>query len=211
MKRFAAAILVLSTAAGLAAPADAQDRERDRRRGGDPAITLYSEPNFQGQSMSFYFDAPNLADQKFNDQARSARVEGSWRLCGDKDFRSRCEPFADDVRDFGAFGFSNQISSLQMIGGRPGRPGFEGPAVLQPPVAGRDAVEGRSVVYFRRPSVSGTDVAAQGPESANAFCRQVGLNSAVYFYDRERAREALDSGGRVLQNVPVLRDVLCRR
>jgi hypothetical protein len=179
---------------------------------GEPSITLYELPDFQGRSLTFYFDVPNLADQSFNDRARSARIEGSWRLCGDKNYRSRCEPFATDVRDFGQYDFSNQISSLQMVGGRPGRPGFEGPAMLpERPAAGRDAVEGRSVVFFRRPSVDGMDVAALSPSSADEFCREVGLNSAVYSYGRDRAREAVDSSGGVHRGVPVLRDVLCRR
>jgi hypothetical protein len=166
MNRLGALALTATLLAASALPSDAQERRREQRGMGEPSITLYELPDFQGRSLTFYFDVPNLADQSFNDRARSARIEGSWRLCGDKNYRSRCEPFATDVRDFGQYDFSNQISSLQMVGGRPGRPGFEGPAMLpERPAAGRDAVEGRSVVFFRRPSVDGMDVAALSPSS----------------------------------------------
>lgn len=211
MKAPAAAVLMLATIAALATSADAQGR----RRTGEPSITLYDQPDFQGRSISLYFDAPNLADQGFNDRARSARIEGAWRLCEDKNYRSRCEPFADDVRDFGRFEFSNRITSLQQVGGRPGRPGFEGPAVTRPdegrPVAARDGVEGRTVVFFRRPALNGVDVAAAGQGSADAFCREVGLAGAVYFDERVRAREVIDAAGRSFSNAPALRDVLCSR
>ena len=212
MKAIAAALALLTTA-GAVAPATAQDGERRRPRSEMPRITLYEQPDFQGRSIALYYDAENLAEQGFNDRARSARVEGSWRVCEDKNYRSRCEPFADDVRDFGRYDFAGKISSLQQVGGRPGRPGFEGPA-FEPerrPVIGRDGVEGRSVVFFRRPTINGVDVAGFGQPSADAFCREVGLNGAVYFDERERVREALDPQRRPVQNVAALRDVLCRR
>ena len=212
MARVMAALLATAIVVG-ASSADAQDRKRHRT--GEPSITLFELPNYEGRSMSLYADTPNLADQGFNDRARSARIEGSWRLCEDKNYRSRCEPFANDVRDFAAYDFNNRISSVQQVGGRPGRPGFEGPAYGGPgferPVAGRDGVEGRGVVFFRRPSLNGVDVAAQGQASADAFCREVGLGGSVYFDERERARTVVDASGRTYANAPALRDVLCRR
>jgi hypothetical protein len=196
----------------LAPAADAQGRG-ERRPAVDPRITLYDQPNFQGRSIVLYGDAENLADQRFNDRARSARIEGSWRLCADKDFRSRCEPFADDVADFAAYDFAATISSLQQVGGRPGRGGFEGPAYDGPgrPAGARGGVEGRSVIFFRRPTIDGMDVAALGDQPAEWFCRQVGLQSAVYHDGAERGRRALGADGRVHEAAPVLRDVLCRR
>lgn len=208
MQKLTVALLAFTVALAVALPAGAQSRER--RRTGEARLTLYELPNFQGRSVELYADAPNLADVGFNDRARSARVEGSWRLCEDRNYRSRCEPFADDVRDFAPFSFNAMVSSVQQVGGRPGRPGFEGPSMTRP-VLGRDGVEGRSVVFFRRPSLNGTDVAANGQASADAYCRQVGLGAAVYFDASDRAREALGGDGRVYPNAPVLRDVLCRR
>lgn len=208
MKRLGVlAAAALALAGGLTA-AQAQDRGR---RGGQPVVTLYEQPGFQGRSISFYADAPNLADQNFNDRARSARILGSWRLCEDKNFRSRCEPFADDVADLGDYDFDAVISSLQLVGGRPDqmggpewRPGYQntGPS---------PGVEGRSVVFFARPSINGFDLAAAGRASADGFCRAAGLGPAVHFDESERGRRAIGLNGEEQRNVRVLRDVLCRR
>jgi hypothetical protein len=211
MFRGVAAALGATALAAAALPAGAQDDARRERPAGDPSITLYELPDYAGRSITFYADVENLAAQSFNDRARSARIQGAWRLCGDSNYRNRCEPFASDVRDLGAYGFDSQISSLQQVGGRPGRPGFQGPAILAPRIAGRDGVEGRAVVFYRRPSLNGVDVIAQGQNSADAFCREVGLGVAIYFDDRQRVRQAIDSDGRSHSNVPALRDVLCRR
>ncbi len=204
------ATALLTLAAVLAATLPVEAQEGRRRFSGEPSITLYEDPGYQGRSITLYADAPILSRLGFADKASSARVEGAWRLCEDDNYRSRCEPFAQDVPDLDRYDFADKLSSVQQVGGRPGRPGFEGPAVVRPG-PGRDAVEGRSVVFFRRPSINGTDFAAEGQASADAFCRQVGLGPAVYFDDRERGREALSAGNRVSRNVPVLRDVLCRR
>lgn len=207
----AGAVATLALAAVL--PAEAQP---DRRRGGprgpqEPEITLFELPDFQGRRLPLYADVTNLADIGFNDRARSARISGSWRLCEDKNFRSRCEPFASDVRDFAVFGMDAKISSIQQIGGRVGRPGLETPYAGGERTASRDGVEGRSVVFFRRPTLDGLDVAGGGPEAANGFCRQAGLREAVYFDEGERGGRALDRSGRVVTGTPVLRDVVCRR
>lgn len=214
MKRALVFAAALATAASAAAPAvEAQDRDRRGGRGGQPQITLYDAPGFQGRSVSFYADAPNLSDQGFNDRARSARIRGSWRLCEDKAFRSRCEPFADDVADFGEFNFSARVSSLQLVGGRPdqmGGPDWRPPG-LNVQGVGRDGVQGRSVVFFRRPTLNGMDVAAAGEPSADAFCREAGFGEAVYFDESERARQATTLDGRLMRGERALRDVLCRR
>lgn len=212
MGRTQATLLVALTMLAGTSAAEAQHRDRGRVQ---PVVTLYELPNFEGRSMSFYADAPNLADQRFNDRARSARIRGSWRLCEDRNFRSRCEPFADDVPDLGRYAFNNTISSLQQVGGRPDqlggpewRGGYDGPARTGP---ARNGVEGRSVVFFGRPNVNGSDIAAGGPASADFFCRQAGLGGAVYFDESQQSPRALGANGEEQRNVRVLRDVLCRR
>ena len=213
MKIGAAVMIAGALAAGWAwSAAAAQERERGRR--GQPQITLYELPNFEGRSVSFFADAPNLSDQRFNDLAQSARIRGSWRLCEDRDYRSRCEPFADDVPDLGRFNFGGRISSVQQVGVRAdqvGGPDWRPEMGWGGQGVGRDGVQGRSVVFFRRPSLHGMDVAALGPRSADLFCREAGFGPAVYFDDRERSRRALAPDGQVVENVPALRDVLCRR
>ena len=82
-----------------------------------------------------------------------------------------------------------------------------------PPPANFDnnGVEGRSTVFFVRPSLGGADVAATRPRAADEFCRRVGLGGAVFFDQSEQSRRAVDLDGRYVGNAPVLRDVLCRR
>lgn len=211
MKRFGVLALAALTLVGGVAAAQAQGRGRARSQ---PVVTLYEQPGFQGRSMSFYADASNLADQKFNDRARSARIEGSWRLCEEKNFRGRCEPFADDIENLGEFDFNNTISSLQLVGGRPDQLGgpdwsttFD-PAARPGPGPG---VEGRSAVFFTRPTISGLDVVAAGRPSADEFCRAAGFGPAAHFNEDERSRRALTPRGEEVRNSRVLRDVLCTR
>ncbi|MEO6339366.1 MAG: hypothetical protein ABIO39_04955 [Caulobacteraceae bacterium] len=82
-----------------------------------------------------------------------------------------------------------------------------------PPRADVDnnGVQGRSTVFFARPSMGGADVAATRTRAADEFCRRAGLNAAVFFDQSEQSRRAVDLDGRYVGNAPVLRDVLCRR
>ena len=82
-----------------------------------------------------------------------------------------------------------------------------------PPRADFDTngVQGRSSVFFARPSLGGQDVAAVRTRAADEFCRRVGLAGAIFFDQSEQSRRAVDLDGRYVGNAPVLRDVLCRR
>ena len=82
-----------------------------------------------------------------------------------------------------------------------------------PPPASFDnnGVQGRSTVFFARPSMRGSDVAATRARAADEFCRRVGLGGAVFFDQSEQSGRAVDLDGRYVGNAPVLRDVLCRR
>ncbi len=72
-------------------------------------------------------------------------------------------------------------------------------------------MQGRSTVFFARPSMRGSDVAATRTRAADEFCRRVGLGGAVFFDQSEQSSRAVDLDGRYVGNAPVLRDVLCRR
>ena len=74
-----------------------------------------------------------------------------------------------------------------------------------------DGVEGRTVVFFPRPTFRGSDIAANRPRVADEFCRRNGLGAAVYFDQSERSRRAVDVDGRNVGASAVLRDVLCRK
>ena len=76
--------------------------------------------------------------------------------------------------------------------------------------ANRDGVEGRTAVFFPRPTAAGRVLAARGRPSADQFCRAAGYSASIYFSQGERNRAAVDTDGRVV-DAPVLRDVLCSR
>jgi hypothetical protein len=74
-----------------------------------------------------------------------------------------------------------------------------------------DGVEGRTAVFFPRPTFRGQDIAANRPQAANDYCRRQGLGQAIYADQNERSRRAVDMDGRPVGASAVLRDVLCRK
>lgn len=133
-------LILVAAAMAVALPAAAQWRpgRPDRPdRWERPSLTLFERPNFRGRSITFTGSVRNLADTGFNDRAGSARVSGVWRLCEDRDYRSRCEVVDRDVANLGAFGMDRKVSSAAWVengrpvpgngpGPGPGGPGFPG-------------------------------------------------------------------------------------
>ena len=165
---------------------------------GNQTATLYELPGFQGRSVVVNGSTGNLADNGFNDRARSVQLSGTWRLCEDAGFRSRCETMSGSIPDLSRRGI-NGLSSLQPVdngGGYPG--GYPGGA----------GVQGRLVVFYPGPVSSSYGAGppygygggnaygyGTGKRAADNFCRQMGAREAIYY----------DSAGNTLQ------DVLCRR
>lgn len=160
--------------------------------GGPDTAVLYEYPNFQGRSVTVTREQSNLDSIGFNDRTRSIRVQGSWRLCEDAGYRSRCETITGAVPDLGRMGFHG-ISSLQMVGG--GYGGYPGggygyPGQTQGPVHGRD------VIFY--PGVVGSSYGSPyggARRTGDEFCRSMGHRGAAW---------SARAGGE-------LSDVLCRR
>jgi hypothetical protein len=219
---------LLASATGAAAQGYGQSSYPSQPYGGPygaappgqgPSITFFEGENFTGRQVTVYGEERNFERLGFNDRARSARTNGSFLVCENSEFRGRCERLSGSVRSLDYLGLNARISSVrQHVGGggypddyegpyeedyddgRPGR-GYGNPR--------RDGVQGRSVIFFARPNVSGNDVAARGQGSADQFCRASGYGPAVYFTEGERSRRAVDQDGRFV-DAPALRDVLCR-
>lgn len=181
-----------------------------------PSITLYEGENFTGRQITIYGEERDFTRLGFNDRARSARTSESFLVCEDSYFRGRCERVTGAIRNLDRLGMSGRVSSAREDRGGdyddPDDGGYEGP---DRPDGGygnprRDGVEGRTVVFFARPTVSGNDVAARGQASADQFCRASGHGPAVYYSQGERSRRAVDRDGRLVE-APALRDVVCRR
>jgi hypothetical protein len=165
---------------------------------GAQTATLYELPGFMGRSVVVNGSTGNLADIDFNDRTRSVRLTGTWRLCEDAGFRSRCETMSGSIPDLSRRGI-NGLSSLQPVDNGGGYPGS---------YPGGGAVQGRSVVFYPGPVSTAYDNAPPygygggnaygygvGKRAADAFCRRMGNRDALYY----------DNAGNTLQ------DVLCRR
>ena len=163
-------------------------------QGPDTAI-LYEYPNYQGRSVTVTREQSNLDSIGFNDRTRSIRTTGSWRLCEDAGFRSRCETINGSVNDLGRLGFHG-VSSLQKVGDYGGYPGGGYPGGGYGYGQG---VPGRDVIFYPGAvgSTYGSPYGGYGGvrRTADQFCRDMGHRNAVWS-DR--------SGGE-------LSDVLCRR
>ena len=166
-----------------------------------PRATLYELPGFQGRQMTVLASGDNLATLSFNDIAQSARFEGRWRICEDARFRGRCRDVAGEVADLAEAGMTLKVSSLQ---------GYQEGAWDRRDVDGGRPQTGARNVLFAFPNAGGFDLSGESG-SADRFCRMMGLGSAAYFDNGERAPRALDQAGRYVGETSVLRDVLCRR
>jgi hypothetical protein len=239
VKRFALFFGTAALAVGAAGASSAQGildqlfggYGQQGQRGG-ATITLFSEPGFRGEARTIYEVEANLVRIGFNDRARSIQTNRPIIVCEDIEFRGRCERINGPVADLNYSGLGGRVSSVRIDDGRGGGYGGGYPGGGYPGGgygdddygsgggygrpgrgygrAARDGVEGRSAVFFVRPTVDGRPLAARGQGSADQFCRASGLQGAIYYSQGERVRDAVDTDGRVV-DAPVLRDVLCRR
>jgi len=210
---FLTALPAAALALTMAGAADAQ-------RGG-PSATLYSLPNFQGEAVTITGSTPDLGRWRFNDRAQSARFEGRWIICEHDDFKGRCQEVSGQVDNLHTYRLLAQVSSLEPTGrgqgggygggggGYGGGQGGPGGGYGRPD---RDArgVEGTATVFFARPTINGTDVAA-GDRAANGYCRRQGLGEAVFFDSSTRAGQAVTPDGQFIGRSTVIRDLLCRK
>jgi hypothetical protein len=107
---FVAAAILLS-----AGTSSAQFRE---------GITVYTNPDFSGESASFREDTPDLVSYDLNDKISSIRVSrgDSWEVCQDINYANRCQIITRDISDLRSIGWNDRISSLRRVGGgRSGR------------------------------------------------------------------------------------------
>lgn len=165
--------------------------------GNGQTATLYELPGFRGRSVVVNGANDNLANIDFNDRTGSLRLNGSWRLCEDAGYRSRCITLSGSIPDLRARGISG-LSSLQAVNG-----GYDDD------YGGgydRDGVRGRNSVFFPGPAARyrnygnygspyGNPYGGYGARNADSFCRQMGYGGSLY---------ADTSHGEMA-------DVLCRR
>jgi hypothetical protein len=87
-------------------------------RGG--GITVYTDPDFRGESASFRDDTPDLVAYGINDKISSIRVAPgeSWEVCQDIDYANRCQIINRSIANLRTIGWDDRISSLRRLRGR---------------------------------------------------------------------------------------------
>jgi hypothetical protein len=83
-------------------------------------ITVYTDPDFRGESASFRDDTPDLVNFDLNDKISSVRVSrgDAWEVCQDINYANRCQIITRDIPDLRSIGWNDRISSLRRIAGR---------------------------------------------------------------------------------------------
>jgi len=107
--RIASAALMMTVA--LAATGSAQSRRYGT------GITVFTNPDFRGQSASFRNDTPDLRGYGLNDKVSSLEIADgeSWELCQDINFANRCQVFSGSVSNLRDVGWNDRISSLRRV------------------------------------------------------------------------------------------------
>jgi hypothetical protein len=87
------------------------------RRYGGGGITVFTNPNFGGQSATFREDVPDLRGYSLNDKISSIEITDgqSWEVCQDINFGNRCQVFSGSVSDLRQMGWNDRISSLRRV------------------------------------------------------------------------------------------------
>lgn len=169
-----------------------------------PVLTLYRYERFEGPSADLDSSVEELDRARFDNQARSLRVDGgAWRICEDEDFRGRCTVVRDDVADLDQLGLGERVSSVELIQDGP-ETRFDRDPYDNGPYGQRDRLEGYKATFFTNPDISGYSAeqclrgSQRGCEdAADAFCRTADYREAAWYArDIPRAR---------------VRDVLCVR
>ena len=107
-------LLIAATAAFISVPASAQDR----RSVDGVGVTVFVNPNFNGQSATFRADTPTLVPYGLNDKISSIQIPSgeTWEVCQDINYANQCQVLSGNVSDLRAMGWSDKISSLRRVG-----------------------------------------------------------------------------------------------
>jgi len=98
---------------------DRNDGDRDynyRRDWGSGGLVLFGGYGLRGEAFPTSGDVWNLGGTRFNDRARSVRIDrGVWQLCENANFGGRCITLDRSVTDLGRYGMNDAVSSVRRI------------------------------------------------------------------------------------------------
>lgn len=112
--RFALALVLTVSAFSL----DTSAQRRDRGNYGYGGVTVYEDPNFRGDSVTFRNEVSDLRAHGLNDRISSIEVDGNqaWEVCQDINFGGRCRTFTGTINDLRQAGWNDRISSMRAVG-----------------------------------------------------------------------------------------------
>jgi len=81
-------------------------------------ITVYENPEFRGNAMTFRGEIPDLREYRLNDRITSFEILGNqaWEVCRDVFFNGACHVFTGSIDDLREMGWNDRISSLRPLG-----------------------------------------------------------------------------------------------
>jgi hypothetical protein len=204
-KKIALTALVALATVATVVPAEAQ-----RRGGYQPSLTLFTGVDYRDQSVVITNNVADLRTINFDEAAGSLIARGSWQVCLDPNYGSRCRIYSDSIPNLESF--RGRISSVRYLGdpnnngggygggygGGHGGGGWGngggGGGWGNPPRYNGQATTGRATIFY--PGSVSTGGYNNDRQNANDFCRAQGHSGSVY--------AGQDRNGN-------LEDVLCRR
>jgi Beta/Gamma crystallin len=88
------------------------------RFGGYGGITVYEDPDFRGDSVTFRNEVSDLRQEGLNDRISSLEVDGNqaWEVCRDVNFGGGCRVFQGSIENLRSEGWNDRISSMRAVG-----------------------------------------------------------------------------------------------
>ena len=104
---------------------------QERQMGG-VGITLFSDRNFRGRSVTYRRDVPDLEPLGFNDDTSSLRVGRGevWEVCEHSNYQGRCVVVSGEESDLRRNSWNDLISSFRRVDSTGPRPPFQGAAYI---------------------------------------------------------------------------------
>jgi beta/gamma crystallin len=100
---------------------------QSRRYGTGRGITVYTDPDFRGESATFRNDTPDLRGYGLNDKVSSIELPNgeAWEICQDVNYGNRCQVVSGSLSNLRDMGWNDRISSLRRVAAVAGnrRPG----------------------------------------------------------------------------------------
>ena len=92
--------------------------QRGRGFGGYTGVTVYEDPDFRGDSVTFRNEVSDLRQHALNDRISSFEIDGNqaWEVCRDINFEGGCRVFQGTIDDLRSEGWNDRISSMRAVG-----------------------------------------------------------------------------------------------